>query len=309
VYNGEPFLREALDAILAQTYEDFEVIVSDNASTDGTQAIVEEYARRDSRVSYVRQDRNIGASANFDFVRRACRSEYFKWFAADDACSPGFLKACVEVLDSRPDVGLVYAPAACIDEESRTQYAFADLVTMPSSWSRDPFVRTRQAFAALLQDGSVANVMVFGVVRSAVLDTVRPIGNYFGADLPFVAELVAAAGVVELPTTMSFLRRHVGSSSTYARAPSAVEQQAFYDPSVRGRLRLQWNLRRRYAELLRVAATAPVGASRRLGLVLSLFLSVTRRVLWRVRFEFDERRAIRRPGPSWADGPVHWSEV
>ena len=84
VYNGEKFIREALDSLLAQTFTDFELIISDNASTDGTEAICREYAARDSRIRCVRQSENRGACANFQFVLDEAKGEYFMWAAADD---------------------------------------------------------------------------------------------------------------------------------------------------------------------------------------------------------------------------------
>lgn len=84
VYNGEKFLREALDSLLAQTFDDFEIIISDNASVDNTPKICLEYVSSDARVSYVRQELNIGAIANFKYVLNMAKGEFFMWAAADD---------------------------------------------------------------------------------------------------------------------------------------------------------------------------------------------------------------------------------
>ncbi|WNC86000.1 glycosyltransferase family 2 protein [Thermosynechococcus sp. QKsg1] len=83
VYNGAKFIREALDSLLAQTFTDFELIISDNASTDETEAICREYAAKDKRIRYVRQAQNLGAAANFKYVLDEARGEYFMWAAAD----------------------------------------------------------------------------------------------------------------------------------------------------------------------------------------------------------------------------------
>lgn len=84
VYNGEKYLRKALDSILSQTYDKFELIISDNCSTDGTSEICREYGARDSRIRYVRQYSNRGAAANFRFVLESAQHERFIWAAADD---------------------------------------------------------------------------------------------------------------------------------------------------------------------------------------------------------------------------------
>ena len=84
VYNGETFIREALDSLLAQTFTNFELIISDNGSSDATEAICKEYAAKDVRIRYVRHGKNRGASANFWFVLNEAVGEYFMWAAADD---------------------------------------------------------------------------------------------------------------------------------------------------------------------------------------------------------------------------------
>jgi glycosyltransferase involved in cell wall biosynthesis len=84
VYNGEKYIREALDSLLAQTFANFELTVSDNASTDGTDAICLEYAARGSRIRHVRQSESRGATANFHPVLDKAWGEYFMWAAASD---------------------------------------------------------------------------------------------------------------------------------------------------------------------------------------------------------------------------------
>lgn len=98
VYNGEKDIRAALDSMLAQTYTDFEFIISDNASADGTEAICREYAKKDSRIRYVRQVENRGPQANFEFVLNEARGEYFMWVAHDDIRSPDFLSVNLDFL-------------------------------------------------------------------------------------------------------------------------------------------------------------------------------------------------------------------
>lgn len=98
VYNGDAFIREALDSLLAQTFTDFELIISDNASTDDTQLICQEYAANDCRIRYVRQSRNIGAAANFQFVLKQAVGKLFMWAAADDSWDPRFISLNIDNL-------------------------------------------------------------------------------------------------------------------------------------------------------------------------------------------------------------------
>lgn len=103
VYNGASSLRAALDSLLAQTFSDFELIISDNASTDGTEAICREYAARDSRVRYVRQATNIGSAANFKYLLEQAHGEYFMWAAGDDRRSSDFIEVNFKFLTAQPD--------------------------------------------------------------------------------------------------------------------------------------------------------------------------------------------------------------
>src|SRR5688500_17690003 len=91
VYNGEKLLAAALDSLLAQTYRNFKVIISDNASTDGTREIGESYARKDERVVYTRNEKNIGAAGNLNRLVALADTPYFKWAAYDDLIAPTFL--------------------------------------------------------------------------------------------------------------------------------------------------------------------------------------------------------------------------
>lgn len=103
VYNGARTLTAALDSLLAQTCQEFEIVISDNASTDDTAAICAAYAAKHPRIRYFRQPRNIGASGNFRSVREACTGRYFMWAAADDRRSPDFLEVNLRFLEANPD--------------------------------------------------------------------------------------------------------------------------------------------------------------------------------------------------------------
>ena len=102
VYNGERSIRLALDSLRAQTFSNFELIISDNASTDGTEAICREYAARDNRIKYLRQSTNLGVGANFKFVLDVAQGEYFMWAACDDIRSSDFIEVNAAFLAANP---------------------------------------------------------------------------------------------------------------------------------------------------------------------------------------------------------------
>ena len=122
VHNGELFIREALDSLLGQTFVDFELIISDNASTDRTEAICLEYAEKDYRIRYVRQIENMGALNNFKFVLNEAVGKYFLWAAHDDRRDKRFLELTVSVLDEQDEVGLVFSEMHVTDLVSLTSY-------------------------------------------------------------------------------------------------------------------------------------------------------------------------------------------
>lgn len=108
VYNGEKFVLDAINSLILQTFSDFELIISDNASTDCTEAICREVASRDSRIRYIRQDQNCGPVANFQFVLDQAVGEYFMWAAADDRRETDFLRLALLVFEGDANCGLVF---------------------------------------------------------------------------------------------------------------------------------------------------------------------------------------------------------
>lgn len=106
VYNGGAQLGEAIASLLAQDFTDFELLISDNGSTDGTETVCREFAARDPRIRYVRQPENLGVKRNFQFVLNEARCEYFLWAAHDDRWAPNYLTEMVQTLDARPDAFL-----------------------------------------------------------------------------------------------------------------------------------------------------------------------------------------------------------
>jgi glycosyltransferase involved in cell wall biosynthesis len=103
VRNGERFLGRALDSLLAQDFDDFEIVVCDNASTDKTPEVMRRYAERDPRVRCILNEEDIGQIENFNRVYELSRGEFFRWMGADDWLEPAYARKCVAVLDTRPD--------------------------------------------------------------------------------------------------------------------------------------------------------------------------------------------------------------
>jgi glycosyltransferase involved in cell wall biosynthesis len=197
VFNGERHLAETLAAILAQDFTDFEVIVSDNASTDRTTDIAAAFAARDPRVRLVRNAKNIGAVANYNQLVEMARGSYFKWASDDDLLAPTYVSSCVAVLDREPDAVLAYGKTRLIDDAGQVIRDHRDGMHLPSPL---PWVRLRD-FATHRWLCSP----IFGVIRTSVLRTTF-LGPGDSADVTFLAQVSLAGRVLEVPEYLFFRR-------------------------------------------------------------------------------------------------------
>jgi len=104
VYNCEQFIRKKLDSILSQTFTDFELIISDNGSTDSTPLICNEYSKKDKRIRYIHHNKNRKVFWNYYFVLQEAKYDFFAWTAVDDMWSKDFLEKNVKILESNQHV-------------------------------------------------------------------------------------------------------------------------------------------------------------------------------------------------------------
>ena len=205
VRNGERFLAETLDSLLAQTFEDFELIISDNASTDQTETICRAYAEKDPRVRYYRASQDIGLASNYNHLFIRSRGEYFKWAAADDLHEPEYVSRCLEVLEHDPSTVLAYAKARFIDQDGAPLEDTDPGFKLQSSLARE---RVRYVIHA----GSWVNA-IFGVIRSKALAKTRLMPSYPGGDYPLLGELALEGKFVEIPEPLFLRRLHPAASS------------------------------------------------------------------------------------------------
>jgi glycosyltransferase involved in cell wall biosynthesis len=221
VYNGDQFLAEAIDSLLAQTYRDFELIISDNASTDRTEAICRERAARDPRIRYYRSDTNRGAMWNFNRVVELARGEYFKWAAHDDKHEPTYVERCVEVLERDASVVLACTQLVDIDENDvRKAVDVPDL-----RWdSPQPNVR----FRALANPHHRCE-SVFGVIRTEALKKTMLISDYAGCDRVLLAQLALAGKFHEVPETLFLHREHKKRSTKEYKTEQT--RSAWFNPA------------------------------------------------------------------------------
>lgn len=224
IYDGEKYLSEALDSLLSQTFSDLEVVISDNASTDGTERICKDYQTKDPRIRYYRNEKNLGAAWNFNKVLTLSSTQYFKWAATDDLCAPDFLEKCIAVLDRDPSVILAYTKTSYIDENS-------DLFDRITFRLRSDSPRVHQRFCDLVCVSHDC-VAIFGVFRREVLKKTSLFRNYVSSDRVLLAELSLCGKFFEVPELL-FSRRIHPSASMGQLSPHA--RTWWYDPAKDGR--------------------------------------------------------------------------
>jgi len=224
VYNGEQFLAQTLDALLAQTWTDFELIISDNGSTDSTELLCRAYAARDSRIRYHRSASNQGGAWNFRRVVELATGAYFKWAAYDDLCAPTYLERCIAVLDELPEVVLCYPQTVLIDEQGAAIGTHAEELHLRSAQAHHRFRQFLQHYGI----GAPCNVH-YGLIRTNVLRQTPLLGSYVSSDIVLIGELALRGQFYEIPEPLFQRRDHPGTLlRTYGTRRA---QLAWFDPS------------------------------------------------------------------------------
>jgi glycosyltransferase involved in cell wall biosynthesis len=261
VYNGESTLREAIESFLSQTLEDIELIISDNASTDGTAAICEEYAARDPRVRYIRNSKNIGGADNYNAIFRMARGKFFNWAPCDDVVLPRFLETCVEALEANPKAVLAYTKAAMIDTEGNRIHEY-ERATLGIPWSPKLTQRYRRFLREVTRNYSITVPnYVHGVVRPEMLARTHLQRHYLSQDDNLVAEIILGGEVCEVPEVLKLIRYHPGSSG-WIEVWNAKHIQNWYRPEEKSSLmrvfRLGWRHRLEYFRIVLAADATPL---------------------------------------------------
>ena len=205
VFNGERFLEQCLDSLLSQTYRDFVLLISDNASTDSTSQICQRYVQLDSRVKYHRNSTNIGLYGNFNFLLRSVRTRYVKLASADDFWAPTMLDDALAVMERDPSLALCYPKAILVDQDGKEIRRYEDSLHMMDD---DPVVR----FKSALTEVRLVNQLM-GVIRTDVVRSMLPLMSQAPADCVFLAEITLYGKVMQLPEYHYFRRFHPDATS------------------------------------------------------------------------------------------------
>lgn len=263
LYNAERYLEHTLQTVLAQTYEDFILYISDNASTDRTQAICKDYAARDSRIKYIKNEVNVGAPGNYERCFTPASSEYFRWQNGDDPIEPTLIERCIEVLDAQPDVVLAYCKTNIIDENGVFLEHYDDNLHL---MQEEPVARLQ----ALLDNIRYQNVM-YGLIRREPLSHTALMGAYTSSDLNLVGELCLYGKFFEVQEYLFNRRMHPEAST--ATRHDKEKQVVFWDPTKKRIILPLW---RSYYEYFKAGWRAPISLQQKR----QVFYYLLRRMNW-----------------------------
>jgi glycosyltransferase involved in cell wall biosynthesis len=205
LFNEERYLPQALDSLLAQDFKDFELIISDNASEDATQQICLDYATKDPRIRYYRNEVNLGPIENFNRVFRLSSGKYFVWASGHDLWAPRFLSRCVEVMERDQSLVLCYPQSVVIDLDGK-ELGVSDSHTDTRNWG----VLLRFNLAAW----AVGCAWAFcGLIRSAALEETRLVRPVIESDLVLLSELSLRGPFANIPEILFYPRNKWGDES------------------------------------------------------------------------------------------------
>ena len=234
VYNGELFLADAIESHLNQTYDDFELVICDNASEDETAAIAQRYVADDGRVRYRRNDANVGANRNFNVGFWETAGPYLRWAAADDTVEPTYLERTVAVLDSRPDVVLAHTKSNAIDRFGAPLIPLSRGFVDPDGFV-EPYRYESPSSQWLEMDRPSQRIrsvvhnthrlsFVFGLMRRSALEQTLLHRSFYGADKVLLFELLLQGKFVEVDERLFNRRSHHMNSTRLEQTSDAMKQ-------------------------------------------------------------------------------------
>ena len=304
VYNAERFIANALDSFLGQTFKDFELLISDNASTDRTEEICRQYAARDQRIRYFRNAKNMGAGWNFRRVYSLANGKYYKSAAHDDMIQPDFLRLCLDALEADDSLVLAHSLTRVIDENGQFIENYNDGLRTNSlnavERARDLMLRGHRCYP------------IFGVIRLDALHKLPPLDSCAHSDRVLLLRLGLLGRFYEVPQYLFISTSHLGQSVwtmpertkakglRLTRRHGTLPALEWWDPAKARKIAFpEWNAAK---EFLLSVAHSPLDLWQRLrcyGLVARWMLKYHRRMAKdlliaadQVLFNFQNRRVI-----------------
>jgi glycosyltransferase involved in cell wall biosynthesis len=236
VFNGENYLVQSIQSILDQTFDDYELIISDNCSTDRTEQICREFSSKSDKITYYRQPWNMGAAANFEFVFQKSRGKYFKWQGHDDYAHPLYLEKCVARFEQDPDAVLCQSHVELIDENGKQLgvYAHEDFGTTDP----DPITR----FAGRLRNIRCAEVL--GIIPRRVLENTERLGPFVSHDRCLLSHLALMGRFLDVSEVLFAFRIHPNQFTQSTNKGNSAMR--WFDPN-----RANWPTLKRYTHIVK----------------------------------------------------------
>jgi glycosyltransferase involved in cell wall biosynthesis len=299
VLNGGLHLARALEGLLSQDYANFEVLISDNVSTDSTPEICREYTAKDKRIRYVRRSQQVSAGENFNYVLSMAAGKYFMWAAHDDLREPTFISRLVGVLEEDPANVLAFCEFDLIDETDRVKPRPGAIGSLARVF-RGPYVKQLAAFALLDEDRSQKATLTYGLYRRSdlvtsggfALETTR------GGDILMLMRLLRRGHFVLAQELLFHYRlRSVIGPGVQAIGPYMLRRLIGRTPGHHGNLMIELREHHLFHAGMRtvVREDRSISASSKLSLVVALFLKELALPLRIVPAAFRELRWSRSP--------------
>ena len=285
VYNGEQFVEAAVRSILNQTYPHFELIISDNASTDRTAEICHDLASEDDRITYSENSKNIGAAGNYNKLFAMSSGEFFRWANADDISGPELHAKCLAVLRSEPQAVLAYGKNRFIDAEGTETQGKDDNLDLQQDKPSDRFIKFYQVVG-------FTNV-IYGLMRSSAVAQTALMGDgsFPSADINFMAALTLQGKFIEIPEYLFYRRWHTGASSWETVANDEEVQKEFWNAGSFDFTLPTW--KQRLADFRSVGSASMCLAEKR-----KLYFFLLRSMYW------QKKELFRELGQAIGSGPV-----
>lgn len=229
-YNGERYIAEAIQSILSQSFTDWKLLISDDCSLDNTEKICRNFASMNPRISYIRQEKNLGMSANFDYLLRQCDTPYFMWAAQDDIWRKDFLKTTVRILDDRPDIGVAFTGFINTDSYGRLIREYPHFPEFSGKANLFTVIRYLKS-PEIMGKGNLMYALMRTNIASAV-NSLYVDKLSWGADVIFAFGCIARGGVIISPDIL-YEKRHGGFSNLYSTKdddPREAKKLIFRNP-------------------------------------------------------------------------------
>lgn len=278
VFNGEQYIAQAIKTVLDQTMGNFELIISDNASTDQTESICRKFAAQDDRIRYIRNSCNIGAARNYNQLFQQSVGKYFRWLNADDLCSPMTHEKCLAVMEAHPDAAMCYGKTDIINADGGLLEHYEDRLDLQQKSVTERFFKFWEVVG-------LTNA-IYGLMRRSALEKTSLMGNgtFPAADINLMAELIMHGKFIEIPDTLFFRRMHEMASS-WDRSNQSVQQQFWGGANSRF---VMPTFRKEYS-LWKAINSAPTSLSQRL----RMKKYILRRIFWNRRaISIELRQAV-----------------